>query len=113
MFSWNVGWAANIGGDNNDYAKVRANSTRGFNLFRLGASYQHTTESDWLFGVNAYSQWTKDNLISSEQFGAGGMGSVRGREKRRGVIIAVHHPTPSRGLPMRIHAPFPGASPRR
>lgn len=82
MFSWNVGWAANIGGDNNDYAKVRANSTRGFNLFRLGASYQHTTESDWLFGVNAYSQWTKDNLISSEQFGAGGMGSVRGFKDR-------------------------------
>ncbi|MBE6094253.1 MAG: ShlB/FhaC/HecB family hemolysin secretion/activation protein [Schwartzia succinivorans] len=82
MFAWNVGWATNLGGNGNDYAKVRANSTRGFNLFRLGASYQHTTESDWLFGVNAYSQWTKDNLLSSEQFGAGGMGSVRGFKDR-------------------------------
>ena len=82
MFAWNVGWTTNLGGNSAEYKAVRANADRAFNIFRLGANYQHTTASDWLFGVNAYGQWTPDDLLSGEQFGAGGMGSVRGFKER-------------------------------
>lgn len=82
MFAWNIGWTTNLGGNSEDYKKVRANSDRAFNIFRLGANYQYTTKSDWLFGVNAYGQWTPNDLLSGEQFGAGGMGSVRGFRER-------------------------------
>lgn len=81
-FSWNVGWTTNILGNKSDYEKVRAGTDKRFNIFRLGAGYQHQTKSDWRFGLNAYTQWTPDDIIPSEQFGAGGFGSVRGFRER-------------------------------
>ena len=81
-FSWNIGWRTNLLGDRDDYNRVRWGSDKNFNIFTLGAGYQYKTESDWLFGVSAYGQLTPDDLVQSEQFGGGGLGSVRGFKER-------------------------------
>ena len=81
-FSWNVGWTANLMGDQDDYDRIRWDSDKNFHIFRFGAGYQYTTKSDWIFGLSAGAQWTPNNLIQSEQFGAGGLGSVRGFKER-------------------------------
>lgn len=79
---WNVGWTTNLIGSQADYNRVRANSDRSFNIFRAGAGYQYRTKTDWRLGIRAYAQWTPNDLITSEQFGAGGLGSVRGFKER-------------------------------
>ena len=81
-FSWNVGWTTNLFGDQDDYDRIRWGSDKNFNIFRVGAGYQYTTKNDWIFGVSAGAQWTPNDLIQSEQFGAGGIGSVRGFKER-------------------------------
>lgn len=81
-FSWNIGWTTNLIGNKDDYAAVRPNSDKGFNIFRLGAGYQYKTTNDWIIGVAAGAQWTPNDLVQSEQFGAGGLGSVRGFKER-------------------------------
>lgn len=81
-FSWNIGWTTNLIGNKDDYAAVRPNTDKGFNIFRLGAGYQYKTTNDWIIGVAAGAQWTPNDLVQSEQFGAGGLGSVRGFKER-------------------------------
>ena len=81
-FSWNVGWKTSILGDQTEYNKVRWDSDTHFDIFHLGAGFQHKTPTDWLIGLNAYAQWTPNDLVQSEQFGAGGLGSVRGFKER-------------------------------
>ena len=81
-FSWNVGWTANLIGNSADYDKVRLGSEKSFHIFRVGAGYQYTTKNDWIFNLAAGAQWTPNDLVQSEQFGAGGLGSVRGFKER-------------------------------
>ena len=81
-FSWNVGWAVNLLGNKDDYNRVRWDSDRDFHIFRFGAGYQYTTKNDWIFNLAAGAQWTPNDLVQSEQFGAGGLGSVRGFKER-------------------------------
>ena len=81
-FSWNVGWAVNLLGNKDDYNRVRWDSDRDFHIFRVGAGYQYTTKNDWIFNLAAGAQWTPNDLVQSEQFGAGGLGSVRGFKER-------------------------------
>ncbi len=81
-FSWNVGWRTNMVGDQAEYNRVRFDSDTHFDIFHLGAGFQHKTPSDWLIGLNAYAQYTPNDLVQSEQFGAGGLGSVRGFKER-------------------------------
>ena len=81
-FSWNVGWRTNLAGDQTEYNRVRWDSDTHFDVFHLGAGFQHKTPTDWLFGLSAYAQWTPNDLLQSEQFGAGGLGSVRGFKER-------------------------------
>lgn len=81
-FSWSIGWTANLLGDKDDYNRVRWNSDKDFHIFKVGAGYQYTTKSDWMIGLSAYGQWTPNDLVQSEQFGGGGLGSVRGFKER-------------------------------
>lgn len=75
---WNVGWTTNLIGDRQEYDRVRANSDQRFNIFKIGANYQYRDQSDWLVGLRAFCQYSPDDLITSEQLGGGGLGSVRG-----------------------------------
>lgn len=81
-FSWNVGWTTNLIGNRDDYNAVRWGTDKDFNIFHIGAGFHHKTPGDWLFGVSLGAQWTPDDLVPSEQFGAGGLGSVRGFKER-------------------------------
>lgn len=85
VFSWNVGWTTNLIGNRDDYRRVRWNTDKNFNIFRVGAGYQYTTKNDWIFGLRAGAQWTPNDLVPSEQFGAGGLGSVRGFKERMAI----------------------------
>ena len=81
-YSWHACWTTNLAGDKEDYEKVRAGADKNFNIFRLGGSYQYRTEDDWMLGVNVLGQYTPNKLVSSEQLGGGGAGSVRGFKER-------------------------------
>ncbi len=81
-FSWNVGWTVNLIGNKDDYNVVRWDSEKNFNIFHIGAGFQYTTKNDWIFNLAAGAQWTPNDLVQSEQFGAGGLGSVRGFKER-------------------------------
>lgn len=82
VFSWNIGWTVNLLGNKTDYEKVRDGSDKDFHIFKVGTGYQHTTKSNWIIGLSAGAQWTPNDLMQSEQFGAGGFGSVRGFKER-------------------------------
>jgi hemolysin activation/secretion protein len=49
-----------------------------YTLWQAGASHSHVLPGDWQWRVAMNGQWTRDALIPGEQFGLGGMDSVRG-----------------------------------
>ncbi len=63
----------------------------------------------WTWNVRARAQFSSDNLIGSEQFGAGGVGSVRGYEEGEvygdeGVLISHELVAPSFPLANKLRA---------
>lgn len=81
FLAWNVGYSTNITSDA-DFKRNRANSSDHFHLFKAGINYQQRTKNDWIFGLRANGQYTHDNVVTTEQFGAGGLASVRGFKER-------------------------------
>jgi hemolysin activation/secretion protein len=47
-------------------------------LYRYGFNVNKAFASDWQMRVAVNGQWTRDALVSGEQFGLGGMDNVRG-----------------------------------
>ena len=80
-FSWNFGFSTNINSDA-AFRNNRANSTDHFWLWKAGVNYQMRTPKDWILGLRANAQYTRDNVVTTEQFGAGGISSVRGFKER-------------------------------
>lgn len=56
----------------------RAGASPRFQVLRLNASQQRPVFGKWEWTVQAQAQLAADPLVSGEQFGAGGQGSVRG-----------------------------------
>ena len=81
FFAWNLGYTGNINSDDN-FRLNRANSSSHFNLWKTGINYQARTKGDVIFGARVNGQYTGDNVITTEQFGAGGMNTVRGFKER-------------------------------
>ncbi|MGN0941850.1 MAG: ShlB/FhaC/HecB family hemolysin secretion/activation protein [Selenomonadaceae bacterium] len=81
-FTYTLGYATNLDGSKEDYEKATPGSDHRFNIWKAGASYQYKTPSDWIIGARAYGQYTNNNIVSMEQFGAGGQSSVRGFDER-------------------------------
>lgn len=87
---FSVGFFSNIsGGTNNedvDYADSRVGdtsvATADWSLFRYNVNYLSFLSQDWLFRFGLIGQETSDLLISGEQFGVGGMNSIRGFDER-------------------------------
>lgn len=67
-----------------DFAQQRPDAKQNFASFRVGSSAQ-TDWSDWQFRARLALQWTKQALVTGEQFGLGGALSVRGYEEREVV----------------------------
>jgi len=83
--SFNIGMAKNIsGGSLNEDSDYLANGadTADWSTILYGAEYTHFFNADWLFHIRLNGQQTSDELIAGEQFGVGGMNSVRGYDER-------------------------------
>lgn len=90
-FSWTLTFTAlgnlKTGGSKasaEDFAQQRPEAKQNFGSFRIGGSAQ-TDWSDWQFRARLAAQWTKQALVTGEQFGLGGAASVRGYEEREVV----------------------------
>ena len=64
------------------YSQINPMSRADFDLFKFNASWSEQVWSDWRLVAQMDGQYSADSLISGEQFGAGGVYSVRGFEER-------------------------------
>jgi hemolysin activation/secretion protein len=94
----------NIPGVNNggkdDFNRARAGAPDSYTLFRYGGSIAHALPKDWQMRLALNGQYSSDALVPGEQFGAGGVTSVRGFAEREvsndsGVTINAEAYTPN------------------
>jgi hemolysin activation/secretion protein len=57
-------------------------SSRAFKILRAGQQYSASLGKSWLWSLRSQAQWSNTALISGEQMGLGGVGSVRGAADR-------------------------------
>ncbi len=69
-------------GSEADFRNARANAKPGYALLRWGVTHTRSLPRDWLMRVSLAGQYSNDTLIPGEQFGAGGVASVRGFQNR-------------------------------
>lgn len=88
VWGYNLDLAANTGtGANNDLASYRSEDPRittiRWKALRGGLNYTMPLAQIWLLSARAAYQYSPDVLISGEQFGLGGLSSVRGTRIER------------------------------
>ena len=90
VWGYNLDFAFNTpGGHGNDLESYRAEDpnigTARWKALRGGANYSTTFRGNWVWGVRGQYQYSPDVLISGEQFGLGGQGSIRGTSIERPI----------------------------
>ncbi|HKW36850.1 MAG TPA: ShlB/FhaC/HecB family hemolysin secretion/activation protein [Burkholderiales bacterium] len=84
--SFNVAYSRNIEGGKNgaqeDFDNQRPGAQAKYAIVREGVAYSKLLPSDFIFRALANAQQTHDLLIPGEQFGMGGVDSVRGYYER-------------------------------
>jgi hemolysin activation/secretion protein len=84
--SGRIGVFANAGGgSDNDataYAASRAGASEDWQALRAALAYDIRFWEAWLVRTRFNAQWAREPLISGEQFGLGGVDSVRGLDER-------------------------------
>ncbi len=79
-------YARNLpGGERNTataYAAARPGARRQWDAWRYGGDASHEFATGWTLIARAEGQWANEPLISGEQFGFGGAGSLRGFDDR-------------------------------
>jgi hemolysin activation/secretion protein len=90
VWGYNVDFAVNTtGGHGNDLDSYRGEDpnieTTRWKALRGGASYSSTFQGAWIWSMRGQYQYSPDVLISGEQFGLGGLGSVRGTSIERPI----------------------------
>ena len=88
VWGYNIDAAFNVsGGSGNDLVSYRAEDpnieTTHWKALRGGANYSGGFRGAWNWSVRGQAQYSPDVLISGEQFGLGGLGSVRGTSIER------------------------------
>ena len=80
--SANLAYTQNAPGGNDgaskDFEASRAGARPGYTVWRAGANYNQAFSNDIQLRMALNGQFTRDKLISGEQFGVGGADSVRG-----------------------------------
>lgn len=80
--SYGIDYVHNIPGTGRNststYDLYRAGTTANYQVWRYNAGYQHQFDKGWFFNSIFQGQYTNERLIYPEQFGLGGMHSVRG-----------------------------------
>ncbi len=89
-WGYNFDFSANLSsGRNNDLASYQTETPRidavNWKALRGGGNYAATFAKDWLWSVRGQFQYSPDVLIAGEQFGLGGLGSVRGTDIDRPI----------------------------
>ena len=97
--AYNIGYVTNMNGNQAEYNAYRYGSDTHFNIFKAGVNQQYKFKSDWIASLRVNAQYTKNNLLSTEQLGAGGTDTVRGFDEREisadnGYIANVEFYTP-------------------
>jgi hemolysin activation/secretion protein len=69
-------------GDEEAFAAQRPGAKAKYSILRFGAAYTHTLPADFLVRAVFDAQRAKDPLVTAEQYGMGGMNSVRGYFER-------------------------------
>jgi hemolysin activation/secretion protein len=90
VWGYDTTLAVNTGtGDHDNLAAYRSEDPRidtvHFKAIRGGASYTGQVAKTWLWTARTLYQYSPDVLISGEQFGLGGVASVRGTELERPI----------------------------
>jgi len=90
LFAYNVDFVFNsAAGANNTLEAYRSEDPRidtvRWKAIRGGLSYSSNLAKTWLWTARAQYQYSPDALISGEQFGLGGIGTVRGSEIERPI----------------------------
>lgn len=65
-------------GDQAAFTAQRVGAEANYSIVRAGAAWTQALPEDMLLRAGINAQWTRDRLVSAEQFGMGGMDSVRG-----------------------------------
>lgn len=85
-WSYYAGAVANIpggsDGQSDDFQRARAGANDSYTLLRYGTQYTRQFRNEWQMRFALNGQYTKDMLVSGEQFGLGGPDSVRGYQLR-------------------------------
>ncbi|MDP1537853.1 MAG: ShlB/FhaC/HecB family hemolysin secretion/activation protein [Burkholderiales bacterium] len=81
-WAFNGSISANIPGGNDgqqaDFDRTRAGATANYVILRAGTSFSHAFRNEWQARVALTGQYTENSLIPGEQFGIGGVNTVRG-----------------------------------
>jgi hemolysin activation/secretion protein len=109
VWGYNLDLAANSGGgSHNDLASYQDEdpriTTSRWKALRGGASYSAALGQTWRWSARGQFQYSRDVLISGEQFGLGGLGSVRGTRTDRAI-------TGDKGLSASLEVTTPELSP--
>jgi hemolysin activation/secretion protein len=86
-------------GQQDDFDRLRSNADAHYTMLRYGATYARELFAGWQLRAGVNGQYTRDSLVPTEQFGAGGVGSVRGFSVReiandKGIATTVELQTP-------------------
>lgn len=65
-------------GKNSDFQATRFGSNDEYTILRYGTSFVHAFRNEWQARVAYVGQYTRDALVPGEQFGIGGIETVRG-----------------------------------
>jgi hemolysin activation/secretion protein len=83
---FNISHVRNLNGGSKNtkvsYAASRVNAEQDWDVIRYSTTYNHGLWKQWLLRLALSGQWSNEPLISGEQFGIGGINSVRGFEER-------------------------------
>jgi hemolysin activation/secretion protein len=114
VWGYNVDFAINTGGGrNNDLASYQTEDPARIDTVRWkavhgGLHYTAPLATTWLWSARAQYQYSPDVLISGEQFGIGGLGSVRGTKIDRpmtgdkGIVGSLEVTTPELATGLRL-----------
>ena len=80
--SWNIPATGSGAASQDAFTASRAGADAGYSLARYGLSHNRSFANDVQFRASFSGQYTRDMLVSGEQFGVGGADSVRGFTER-------------------------------
>ena len=86
--SWNV--PAGSDGDQNAFNATRLGASSHYVIWRFGGSYSQVLGKDYLLRASLIGQYSRNLLVPGEQFGMGGVDSVRGFFERE-VVNDIGH----------------------